>query len=159
MLMTAIAVQAASSPMNPAGYFPAATAITLIGTPRASEAMASTSDPDCSRRRDDAADPAASASRASARASICRPSIFEERLDDGLAVAGIELGVGFRGGTDVIGRQPVSHETLTGWRAAARMPNVHFAEQGLAAIVLMIATTNLFNRLNLSTRQVAGAWG
>ena len=36
---------------------------------------------------------------------------------------------------------------------------MHFDEQGLAAIVLMIATTNLFNRLNLSTRQVAGAWG
>ncbi len=41
------------------------------------------------------------------------------------------------------------------WDEAAR----HFDEQGLAAIVLMIATTNLFNRLNLSTHQVAGAWG
>jgi AhpD family alkylhydroperoxidase len=35
----------------------------------------------------------------------------------------------------------------------------HYDEQGLAAIILMIATTNLFNRLNATTRQVAGAWG
>lgn len=41
------------------------------------------------------------------------------------------------------------------WDEAAR----HYDEQGLAALVLMIATTNLFNRLNLTTRQVAGAWG
>ena len=33
-------------------------------------------------------------------------------------------------------------------------PGVH---AGLAA--LMIAVTNLFNRLNATTRQVAGAWG
>ncbi|MGI8687139.1 MAG: carboxymuconolactone decarboxylase family protein [Thermomicrobiales bacterium] len=41
------------------------------------------------------------------------------------------------------------------WDEATR----HYDEQGLAAIVLMIATTNLFNRLNVTTRQVAGAWG
>jgi AhpD family alkylhydroperoxidase len=41
------------------------------------------------------------------------------------------------------------------WDAAA----AHFDEKGLAAIVLMIAVTNLFNRLNATTRQVAGAWG
>jgi AhpD family alkylhydroperoxidase len=41
------------------------------------------------------------------------------------------------------------------WDEAAR----YYDEQGLAALVLMIATTNLFNRLNLTTRQVAGAWG
>jgi AhpD family alkylhydroperoxidase len=41
------------------------------------------------------------------------------------------------------------------WDEAAR----HYDEQGLAALILMIATTNLFNRLNLTTRQVAGAWG
>ena len=34
----------------------------------------------------------------------------------------------------------------------------HFDEKGLAAIVLMIGVTNLFNRLNATTRQVAGAW-
>ncbi|MFI1469985.1 carboxymuconolactone decarboxylase family protein [Streptomyces wuyuanensis] len=33
----------------------------------------------------------------------------------------------------------------------------HYDEQQLAAIILMIATTNLFNRLNATTRQVAGA--
>src|SRR5262245_49280879 len=37
------------------------------------------------------------------------------------------------------------------WEEAAR----HFDEKGLAAIILMIATTNLFNRLNATTRQVA----
>ena len=41
------------------------------------------------------------------------------------------------------------------WDAAAR----HYDERGLAALILMIATTNLFNRLNVSTRQQAGAWG
>ena len=40
------------------------------------------------------------------------------------------------------------------WDEAAR----HYDEQGLAALVLMIATTNLFNRINTSTRQVAGEW-
>jgi len=39
------------------------------------------------------------------------------------------------------------------WDEAAR----HYDENGLAALVLMIATTNLFNRLNASTRQVAGS--
>ncbi|HEU5378074.1 MAG TPA: carboxymuconolactone decarboxylase family protein [Ktedonobacteraceae bacterium] len=32
----------------------------------------------------------------------------------------------------------------------------HFDEKGLAAIIVMIATTNLFNRLNATVRQVAG---
>lgn len=41
------------------------------------------------------------------------------------------------------------------WDEAAR----HFDEKGLAALVLTIATTNLFNRLNVTTRQPAGAWG
>ena len=41
------------------------------------------------------------------------------------------------------------------WDAAA----AHYDEKGLAAIVLMIAVTNLFNRFNATTRQVAGAWG
>jgi AhpD family alkylhydroperoxidase len=41
------------------------------------------------------------------------------------------------------------------WDAAV----AHYDEKGLAAIVLMIALTNLFNRLNATTRQVAGAWG
>jgi AhpD family alkylhydroperoxidase len=40
------------------------------------------------------------------------------------------------------------------WDEAAR----HYDEQGLAALTLMIATTNLFNRLNATTRQVAGQW-
>ena len=41
------------------------------------------------------------------------------------------------------------------WDAAADC----YDEKGLAALVLMIAVTNLFNRLNATTRQVAGAWG
>jgi AhpD family alkylhydroperoxidase len=35
----------------------------------------------------------------------------------------------------------------------------HYDEQGLSALLLSIATTNVFNRLNVSTRQVAGSWG
>lgn len=38
------------------------------------------------------------------------------------------------------------------WEEAIR----HYDEKGLAAIILMIATTNLFNRLNATTRQMAG---
>jgi AhpD family alkylhydroperoxidase len=40
------------------------------------------------------------------------------------------------------------------WDAAA----AHFDEKQLAAIVLTIAVTNLYNRLNVTTRQVAGVW-
>jgi AhpD family alkylhydroperoxidase len=39
------------------------------------------------------------------------------------------------------------------WNEAAR----HYDERQLASIVLAIATTNVFNRLNVATRQVAGA--
>ncbi len=41
------------------------------------------------------------------------------------------------------------------WDAAAK----HYDEKQLSALILMIATTNLFNRLNATTRQIAGAWG
>ena len=41
------------------------------------------------------------------------------------------------------------------WDEAAR----HYDQKGLAALLLMIAVTNVFNRLNVATRQVAGAWG
>ena len=41
------------------------------------------------------------------------------------------------------------------WDDAAR----HFDERALASLILAIATTNVFNRLNVSTRQPAGAWG
>jgi len=41
------------------------------------------------------------------------------------------------------------------WDEAARQ----FDEEGLAALVLVIGVTNLFNRLNATTRQTAGAWG
>jgi AhpD family alkylhydroperoxidase len=41
------------------------------------------------------------------------------------------------------------------WDEAAR----HYDEEGLAALLLLIATTNVFNRLNIATRQIAGAWG
>jgi AhpD family alkylhydroperoxidase len=40
--------------------------------------------------------------------------------------------------------------------AATRLAN-HFEEKGLAAIILMIATTNLFNRLNATIKEQAGA--
>jgi AhpD family alkylhydroperoxidase len=38
------------------------------------------------------------------------------------------------------------------WNAAAR----HYDEQALAALLLSIATTNVWNRLNVATRQPAG---
>jgi AhpD family alkylhydroperoxidase len=41
------------------------------------------------------------------------------------------------------------------WEDAAK----HFDERALAALLLSIATTNVFNRLNASIRQPAGAWG
>ncbi|MEV5596244.1 carboxymuconolactone decarboxylase family protein [Streptomyces sp. NPDC052496] len=41
------------------------------------------------------------------------------------------------------------------WNEAAR----HYDERQLSGLVLMIGVTNLFNRINVSTRQVAGpAW-
>jgi len=47
---------------------------------------------------------------------------------------------------------PVPDET---WAGAAW----HYDQKGLAALLLMIAVTNVFNRLNVATRQVPGAWG
>ncbi|MFF0545912.1 carboxymuconolactone decarboxylase family protein [Nocardia thailandica] len=47
---------------------------------------------------------------------------------------------------------PVTDEI---WDTAA----TYFDERQLAAIVLMIGVTNMFNRLNATTRQIAGAWG
>ena len=40
------------------------------------------------------------------------------------------------------------------WNEAAR----HYDEKGLAALLLAIASINVWNRLNVSTRQVAGEW-
>ena len=40
------------------------------------------------------------------------------------------------------------------WDEAAR----HYDERALAGLLLWIATTNVYNRLNVPTRQVAGGW-
>jgi alkylhydroperoxidase family enzyme len=40
------------------------------------------------------------------------------------------------------------------WEEASR----HYDERALAALILWIAATNVWNRLNVSTRQVAGEW-
>lgn len=40
------------------------------------------------------------------------------------------------------------------WNAAA----AHYNEKQLASLVLMVGITNLFNRINVSTRQPAGEW-
>jgi AhpD family alkylhydroperoxidase len=40
------------------------------------------------------------------------------------------------------------------WNEASR----HYDENGLAALTLWIALTNLWNRLNVTTRQIAGQW-
>jgi alkylhydroperoxidase family enzyme len=42
----------------------------------------------------------------------------------------------------------------TVWDEAAR----HFDEKQLSALLLCITTTNMWNRLNVATKQVAGAW-
>jgi len=41
------------------------------------------------------------------------------------------------------------------WNEAAR----HFNEKELAALLLEIALTNVWNRINVPTRQPAGSWG
>ena len=38
------------------------------------------------------------------------------------------------------------------------MSTRHFDERALAALVLAIAAINVWNRLNVATRQVAGEW-
>jgi AhpD family alkylhydroperoxidase len=48
--------------------------------------------------------------------------------------------------------EPVSDAV---WEEAAR----HYDEQELAGLTLAIASINVWNRLNVATRQVAGAWG
>ncbi len=40
------------------------------------------------------------------------------------------------------------------WNEAAK----HYDERALAALILAIATTNVFNRVNVTTRQPAGHW-
>lgn len=40
------------------------------------------------------------------------------------------------------------------WNEAAR----HYNEQALATLVLWIAMTNVWNRINIATRQIAGEW-
>lgn len=47
--------------------------------------------------------------------------------------------------------EPVSDEI---WNEAAR----HYDESMLAALILAIANINVWNRLNIVTKQVAGAW-
>jgi AhpD family alkylhydroperoxidase len=50
--------------------------------------------------------------------------------------------------------------TVAAWRDAPYFTAArHYDEEGLAALLLSIATTNVFNRLNAPTRQIAGAWG
>ena len=53
--------------------------------------------------------------------------------------------------TELRGDDPVPDEI---WDEAAR----YYDEKGLAALVLSIATTNVFNRVNVSTRQTQVTW-
>ena len=55
-------------------------------------------------------------------------------------------------GTRIADRSDAVHDEI--WREAA----MHFDEQGLAMLTLHIAVINLWNRLNIITRQVAGDW-
>jgi alkylhydroperoxidase family enzyme len=52
--------------------------------------------------------------------------------------------------TRLDGRDPVSDRV---WAEAAK----HFDERALSGLLLWVAITNLFNRLNIATRQIAGA--
>ena len=47
--------------------------------------------------------------------------------------------------------EPVSDAV---WKEAA----AHYDEKALASLLLVIANINVWNRLNVATRQVAGAW-
>ena len=40
------------------------------------------------------------------------------------------------------------------WKEASR----HFSEAALSALMMSIALANLWNRLNVATRQVSGDW-
>jgi AhpD family alkylhydroperoxidase len=53
--------------------------------------------------------------------------------------------------TELRGDDPVPDAI---WNEAAR----YYDEKGLAALVLSIATTNVFNRVNVSTRQTQVSW-
>jgi len=64
----------------------------------------------------------------------------EEKAALGLAEAATRMADGAEGVTDAV------------WDRAAQF----FDEKQLAAIVMMVALTNMFNRLNGTTRQVAG---
>src|ERR1051326_5328506 len=67
----------------------------------------------------------------------------QEKAAAALAEAATRMADGAEGVTDEV------------WDGAAQF----FDDKQLAAIVLMVALTNLFNRLNATTRQVAGqAW-
>ena len=68
------------------------------------------------------------------------------------------------------GESPERVGTVAAWREAPYFTDAeraalalaeaakHFDEQGMASLMLKIAVTNVFNRLNRVTRQVAGAW-
>jgi AhpD family alkylhydroperoxidase len=53
--------------------------------------------------------------------------------------------------TRLSGDDPVPDEI---WNEAAR----HYDEKGMAALVVSIATTNVFNRVNVATRQTSVTW-
>ena len=53
--------------------------------------------------------------------------------------------------TEAVTKVDVTDEV---WDEAAR----HYDEQQLAALVIAIASINLWNRLNIATRQIAGEW-
>lgn len=56
------------------------------------------------------------------------------------------------GATDLSGQEdPVSDEV---WEEATR----HYTEEELASLVIHIGLVNLWNRINVSTRQVPAAW-
>ena len=53
-----------------------------------------------------------------------------------------------------VGVITVAKSLVKVWNDAAR----HYDEAALSALLLSISVTNVYNRLNVATRQVAGAW-
>jgi AhpD family alkylhydroperoxidase len=58
--------------------------------------------------------------------------------------------------TEALTLLPNRSESVTDamWKEASQ----HFDEQALAALIIAIANINVWNRLNIATRQVTGAW-
>ena len=87
----------------------------------------------------------------------------DERLIVELRVEIVRLRL--RWPTQWIGVGPANrhHQVVAGCEAASsgrtQSGTWHYDERELATLVVAVALTNVWNRLNVATRQVAGTWG